>query len=1219
MTTKALITRRIAAASGRQRAAESAAAGSLQADVEHVLPHATLVRGEAAQLLALQDQGYRVKLLPDTEILQINGHRIDITAKPKVTAGLDVPKALAAAWTHHLVQLAAPPTAEWVAAIEALGIDVVEPVSGYGLFVRAAPAQLPALAALPFVAWVGAFKPAWRMARNLASARGTLRWVGVGVYPEAAGEAVAEAIAKAGGQVLDRTAQAAPYGGAFAVLRCELPAKALKTVAALPDVRWIERQPDDQLFDERSVQIVAENLNAAAAPNTAPVAGYQAHLGVLGLTGAGVTIGIVDSGVDTHNNATLHADLAGRLAFFVDASGGATLEDRNGHGTHVAGIAVGNAASGDADPQGFLLGQGVAPGAQFGSINPIGTGGPFMADDDRVLNVIANGGRVSNNSWGVTGGAGSGYTARSRNYDQRVRDPDPGTAGLEHLAILAAAGNDGPGAMTIGAPWEAKNVITVGNSLNFRPGEANAVDDIRGLATSSSRGPAVDGRLLPNVVAPGTDIISARSTVDLDIATPGAQRPRTAYADTGGAVHTDHTRLSGTSMATPHVAGLCALLIEWWRNRTGGRNPSPALLKALLVSGAEDLVGGPDGNGGVLTNIPNDQQGWGRVSLENMVLQAPASDRGPRLFVDQRHAFTAAGQEFQIRVAPVDPARPLRVTLVWTDAAAATGANPARVNDLDLEVQEMGTGLILRGNVFANGFSDTGGAFDNLNNVECVYRQNPAGVYEVRVIAATVAASAHPDIATPWQDFALVLENAEVPPAAPVSVVPVLDRSGSMVFYGYDGTTRVASKQFIDLLGVDDAYGVVSFGDDGRVEFPAAPPAVLQTIVGAATRDAGKAEVDGIAFNGCTFMGDGVVKAQALLAGATTAEKAIVLFSDGYDNKGCDLGNPAKPSALDAVLGLPADVALYACAMGPASDQALLDQLASTSGGRYYFMPAIDELFEIYNYIRGQVTGDSIVANQSAQASASRVGAFVDGLASEATFTVAWGTPGLKFVADQARKPGQICVRLRAPSGRLLHPADSAVRRTVSAHHVVFELQEPLAGQWWIEVSTAMEQHTRYTAAGFVRSPLRIVALADLPRPGSAWQVELQAFDGRKPLDTLQGTARVDAAQAGIATLLQKYKSQLADIRPPKLPDGDALPKAIHQLSLLRDRMLKAGQGDLFARSVARRKFAAQGGRALLPLPAGDGGSSTNVVVTARGSAGRHRFVRQAMVSVVHR
>ena len=626
--------------------------------VEDQLPQGTLVSGKEENFAELEKQGYRVKLLPDTNILEVGSYRIDIErGAPKTPLKLRVPKKLEKTWPHHLVQLAAPPSEEWIRAIEAHGVDVVEPISAYGLFVVGSPEEVSKLKSLHFVAWTGPFQPAYRLAPNLKGLKGRIQSVSVGVYPKTELPEVRAAIEKAGGTIREDRQTEASGDDIYGEFVADLDADKLPEMALLPAVRWIEFRGPDVLFDERSCQVVAENLDGAAAPNTAPVIGYQASLTALGINGAGVTIGIVDSGVDSHNNAAMQADLAGRMAAFVDNTGGTVTTDTNGHGTHVAGIAVGNAATGDTDPQGFLLGQGVAPASQFISINVIGTGGPFMSDDNRVLNVWANGGRVSNNSWGLTNGAGSGYTARSRNYDQRVRDPDPGTAGLEHLAIVAAAGNDGAaGASTIGAPWEAKNPIIVGNSQNFRPGEGD-VDDIRGIRDSSSRGPAIDGRLLPTIVAPGTDIVSARS----------ATTARPSYPDTGGTVHLNHTRLTGTSMASPHVAGICALLIEWWRNRTDGRNPSPALLKALLVNGAEDLVGGPDGAGGNLTNIPNNNQGWGRVSLENILLQAPALGSWPE------DLLRSAARSYDGWPGTLDPGG---AVLTWRDRCASRSCGP---------------------------------------------------------------------------------------------------------------------------------------------------------------------------------------------------------------------------------------------------------------------------------------------------------------------------------------------------------------------------------------------------------------------------------------------------------------------------------------------------------------------------------------------------------------
>jgi subtilisin family serine protease len=1112
-----------------------------------------VVDADARQVERLEKEGWRVKAVRDPHTIRLFTYEIDTAGGGLPATPPEFAPVEAGGGVNHLIQLVGPVQESWLATLAERGIRLVEAVSSHAYYVRADAETVASATALPFVEWTGPLAPAFKVNPELLSGDpdvgtdrglGPIEAVDIGVLAEGDIDAVATLVISLGGTVL---AIAPESPDAFRSVTARAPTEALPTIAAHDDVRWVDAVHAPVLEDERSAQIVFEDLDGAAPPNTAPVLGYAANLTALGVDGTGVTIAICDTGVDTNNAATMHDDLAGRFAFAVDATGAALAGgDTDGHGTHVAGIAAGDGGSGDTDPQGFLLGQGVASGAQVGAIRSNGT------REQRIRESSQQGAQVMNNSWAMDG---PNYGAGDRTFDLGVRDADPTATDQTPLVIVFSAGNSGPGAMTV--TKNPKNAILVGNSLNSRPGEGNANDDIRGLRNDSSHGSAGDGRMLPHLVAPGTDIVAARSGA--------SARPQ--YVDTGATVHADHTQMSGTSMASPHVAGTAAVLIDWWRQTRNGQTPSPAMIKALLTASTEPVAGGANGGGGVIAVGPTNDAGWGRVSIENALLQAPAAGRGPKIFVDQRQAFTAAGQEYTIRVAAADAALPLRVALSWSDAAGAVGANPALVNDLDLEVRHVDTGQLFRGNVFAGAFSTTGGVADDLNNTEVAVIQNPTGVYEVTVVAANIAASARTDIAGTWQDFALVIDNAEVPAADPVSVVTVLDRSGSMQVFGYVDITRQTSRQFIDLMGVDDSIGVVSFGDSGDEEYPGT--GAPQQIVDQSTRDAATAAVDGVGFGGCTSMGAGIQEAGGMLAGAGS-RRAMVLLSDGYDNKGCDEGNPAKPWAVDAAAALPADLPIYSCAMGPASDQTLLAQLADDTDGRYYFMPTIDDLFETYNYIRGQVTGDGVIVNESSMASVSQVSGWVDGCAESVLFTVAWHDRSLRYVPRDPKGAGEIAVRLRSPGGRWLPRSATEFLRNAGDGYVSFTIHDPQPGPWTVEVATDRQRHTPYTVGGFVRSPLTLqLDVPTLVRVGDVIGVKTSVGDRRGGIDSVKVRTTVAAPVASSADLIDKYRDRLSRIKLPRdfLADGkpDKARAHLAKLVLLRDELVADKGHDILA------------------------------------------------------
>jgi hypothetical protein len=531
------------------------------------------------------------------------------------------------------------------------------------------------------------------------------------------------------------------------ILQGDLPVGQLAAVLNSPAVLWMEGPANMRLSDEIASKIVGGGIYGT------PGAPHLTDVQRLGYTGAGVTVAVADSGLHNGDAASMHPDLAGRVTAFFYYGDLFDAADEHAHGTHVTGIIAGNAATREADERGAWYGLGVAPEAHIVAqrmFDSIGLYKPPDSMEQLTRDAVRAGAEIGSNSWGDD--ARGRYDTFAAEFDALTRDADFETPGDQPYILEFSAGNSGPVSSSINTPAVAKNVIATGASQNDRFDFFIYAEGSEVMADFSSRGPAEDGRIKPDLVAPGTWIASLQSASASD-------------ANSWLGISQYYQYQGGTSQAGPHVSGAAAAFVQYYRELNDGLTPSPALVKAALINSAWDM---DDRSGTIAT--PNMDEGWGRVDLVNLI-----NGFGRRDFIDQTELLTT-GEVYEHRALVVDSFEPLVITLTYTDVPGLPASIPALVNNLDLVVTAP-DGQVYHGNRFDSfGLSVPGPATgDRINNVEGIYIDSPTpGEWVIQVIAQGVFEDARIDTAEIDQDFALVV-SAFLPP--PNAAVLLLDRS----------------------------------------------------------------------------------------------------------------------------------------------------------------------------------------------------------------------------------------------------------------------------------------------------------------------------------------------------------------------------------------------------------------------------------------------------------
>ncbi len=603
-------------------------------------------------------------------------------------------------YDYYVVQYTGPIQSSWKKYLSDLGAVFFDYIPQYAFIIKLDTAKVNDVEQLSCVRWIGKYSADLKLSRDVyditpekLQEQGDILKVRVVAFPGEDITSLESKVRSAGGSVVSSSSSKWSI-----VLDVEIPIKSVGGLKDIKGVKWVEKAPKPRTNNNIALGIIEAR---SEQQKTWPVSRSQ-------LFGEGQIVAVCDTGIDTGESDSIHED-------FTDGQGGSRLisntvfpassiKDFSGHGTHVAGTILGNGIKSGASPSANFFPDtcyaGAAPKAQlyFQTVGPFDGGSELPGLPSDLTNIFLpaynSGARVHSNSWGTSG---AGY------YDSLCVTVDQFMWEKKDFLIVFAAGNSGKDndqngvidPYCIDTPGTAKNCLTVGASESYRtdinqghstehwdvfdyntePIRSDLLSDKPyGIAAFSSRGPTIDGRYKPEVVAPGTNILSTRSLEQL--------------GSGWGTFDFSYYWSGGTSMATPLVSGTAAVLREYLMKEEGFTEPSAALIKTSLIHGATSLVPGQYGAGSTqeVLGSPDNVQGWGRVNLESSINSDSSYKIEYHDVIDSAPADIAYSRIFSFEVE--NDEKPFRTVLGWTDYPGSVAATGGLVNDLDLRVQQ---------------------------------------------------------------------------------------------------------------------------------------------------------------------------------------------------------------------------------------------------------------------------------------------------------------------------------------------------------------------------------------------------------------------------------------------------------------------------------------------------------------------------------------------------